>query len=65
MVIIVIILVIIGLIIGFSTIYFTASKSKIIVKYPTLDNIKDTTYIDENGQCYKYYAKEVACNISP
>lgn len=59
----IIILIILGLIIGFFIIYFTTTKPKIIVKYPNLENIENTTYIDENGQCYKYYAKEVSCNL--
>lgn len=56
-----IILMIIGIIIGFLIIYFSSPKSKILIKHPTLDNIKNTTYIDENNQCYKYYAVDVPC----
>ena len=53
--------IILGLAIGFFVIYLTAPAPKIILKYPTIDNIADTTFIDENSQCYKYYAKEVPC----
>ena len=54
--------IILGLMIGFLIIYITSPSSKIIVKYPTIENIHNTTYIDEKGQCYKYYAKEISCS---
>ena len=50
-----------GLFVGFFIVYITSPPPKIIMKYPTLDNINDTTYVDDNGQCYKYYAKEIKC----
>ncbi len=50
-----------GLFLGFFIVYITAPKPKIVLKYPTLDNIQNTTYIDENGLCYKYYAREIPC----
>jgi len=53
--------IIIGLGIGFLLIYATSPPPKVIIKYPTLDNIKHTTYVDDNGYCYKYYAKETKC----
>lgn len=52
----------IGLCMGFFIVYVTSPPPKIVIKYPTLENIKDTTYIDEKGQCYKYYAKETKCS---
>ena len=57
--------IILGLLIGFFIVYATTSPH-IIIKYPTIDNIQNTTYIDENGNCYKYYAEVVSCssNIS-
>lgn len=51
----------IGLCFGFFVVYVTSPPPKIVIKYPTLENIKDTTYVDENGQCYKYYSKGVKC----
>jgi len=48
--------IIIGIIIGYVIIKITSSPPKIIMKYPTLENINDTVYVDDNGQCYKYYA---------
>uniref|UniRef100_A0A6C0C8B9 Uncharacterized protein n=1 Tax=viral metagenome TaxID=1070528 RepID=A0A6C0C8B9_9ZZZZ len=54
----------VGLCVGFFIVYVTSPPPKIVIKYPTLENIKDTTYIDEKGQCYKYYSKEIKCNLS-
>lgn len=53
--------VLLGLLLGFLIVYFTSPKPKVIVKYPTIDNIGNTTYVDEKGNCYKYYAKEITC----
>ena len=53
--------VVLGFLIGFAVVYFTAPPPKIVLKYPTIENIDSTTYVDENGQCYKYYAREVPC----
>jgi len=53
--------VIIGLCIGLVVVKLISSPPKIIMKYPTLNNIKDTVYVDENGQCYKYYAEQIKC----
>lgn len=53
--------IIIGLILGFAIVYITAPGPKIVMKYPTIENINTTTYVDEKGYCYKYYAKEIPC----
>ena len=53
--------IILGLFLGFFIIYITTPPPKIILKYPTIENIKNTTYVDKNGQCYKYYAKDIPC----
>lgn len=53
--------IILGLFLGFFIIYITAPPPKIILKYPTIENIQNTTYVDESGQCYRYYAIEVSC----
>ncbi|MEM0354039.1 MAG: hypothetical protein QXW79_00520 [Thermoplasmata archaeon] len=53
--------IILGLALGIFVIYTTTPPPKIIIKYPTIDNIHSTTYIDDRGQCYKYYAEEVPC----
>jgi hypothetical protein len=54
--------ILLGLFIGLFVIYITTPAPKVILKYPTLDNIQNTTFIDENGQCYKYYAQEIPCS---
>ena len=56
-----ILFILLGLFIGFFIVYVTTPKPKIVIKYPTIDNINDTTYVDKNGTCYKYYAKEIPC----
>jgi len=53
-----------GLFIGFFIIYVITPPPKIVLKYPTLENIQNTTYVDENDQCYKYYAKEKPCPLN-
>lgn len=53
--------IVLGLFIGFFIIYITTPPPKLIFKYPTLENIQDTTYVDENGICYQYYAREISC----
>lgn len=50
-----------GILLGFFITYITSPPPQIVVKYPTIDNIQTTTYVDENGQCYKYFAEEVKC----
>jgi len=50
-----------GFVIGLIVVYLTFPATKIIIKYPTLDNINQTTYVDQNGKCYKYYAREISC----
>lgn len=54
--------VLLGLAIGLFIIYAMTPPPRIVIKYPTLENIKNTTYVDDNGQCYKYYAIEVDCS---
>lgn len=51
----------IGFIIGFLITYAMAASPKIIIKYPTTENIGKTTYIDERGYCYKYFIKNIPC----
>lgn len=54
--------VILGMVIGYFLVYITNTTPKVVIKYPRLDNIETTTYVDDNGVCYKYYAKEIKCN---
>ena len=56
--------VLLGLFLGFLIIYLTSPPPKVVIKYPTIENIGNTTYVDENGQCYKYYAREISCPVN-
>jgi len=51
-----------GLFVGFFLVYVSSPSPKIILKYPTLENINSTTYVDESGKCYRYFAKETTCS---
>lgn len=52
--------IILGLCLGFFFIYATSPPPKIILKYPTDENI-NTVYVDENGLNYKYFTMNVPC----
>ena len=56
-----VICIIIGLLLGFIIIYASVTP-RTILKCPTLNNINNTIYIDNNGQCYKYYVQEFSCH---
>lgn len=53
--------ILLGLFLGFFIIYVTTPQPKVVLKYPTIENIQNTTYVDNAGNCFKYYAKEVPC----
>lgn len=55
---------IIALFVGLTYTYLTAPEPRIVVKYPTPFNIKDTIYQDTNGVCYKYKIKEATCPVN-
>ena len=57
---VVIIYIIAGLLLGFLIVYLTSPAPKVVIKYPTLENIGTTTYVDDNNQCYRYYAKPIS-----
>ncbi len=46
--------VIMGLFIGFMVVYIISPPPKVIIKYPTLNNLNNTTYIDDNNIPYHY-----------
>ena len=52
----------ISLFIGFFMVYISSPKPIIIIKYPTLNNVDTTIYIDEKDKCYKYIPKPVDCS---
>lgn len=35
---------------------YITTKVETVLKYPTLENINNITYIDDSGVCYKYKA---------
>tara|TARA_B110000037_G_C17076890_1_gene488262 strand:- start:576 stop:869 length:294 start_codon:yes stop_codon:yes gene_type:complete len=48
--------------IGIFLVYLTVPEPKIIIKYPTPDNVNINTYKDHSDTCYKYIANEVKCD---
>lgn len=53
-----------GFTIGIFIVYILKPAAVVIVKYPNLDNVKDTVYRDRNGTCFKYDIQEVDCDKS-
>ena len=47
--------------ITFLVLYITASKPKIILKFPNVNNQVSDLYVDDNNICYKYHRTEVKC----
>ena len=47
--------------IGVFYIYLTNDYKKVIVMYPTPDNIDTYTYVDKSNNCFKYELDEVEC----
>ena len=51
--------------IGMLCVYVMHCEPKVIIKYPTPDNVDSTIYTDDNDNCYKYKAEEVKCPANP
>lgn len=47
--------------IGFFVIYVTTPAPRVIIKHPTFEDVNRITFVDDNDNCYRYYAKEVPC----
>lgn len=45
--------------IGVLIAYVLNPSPTVVYKYPTPDNIKNTTYLDDEKVCYKYKSEEV------
>ena len=45
--------------IGIFIAYVINPAPKLVYKYPTVDNSEKTTYLDDEGVCYKYKAEEI------
>ena len=53
----------ISLAIGLFYIYIAEDYKKVIIMYPTPDNIKNTQYKDKTGNCFSYNLKEIKCPL--
>lgn len=51
----------VALAIGLFFTYIYAPKKKIIIKWPTPENVGKLVYKDYSDLCYKYNANEIAC----
>jgi hypothetical protein len=47
--------------VGIFLVYIYSPAKKIIIKWPTPENIEKTVYKDHSDSCYKYKANEVPC----
>ena len=47
---------------GIFIVYISVPEPKVIIKYPTPDNVEKNVYKDMSDTCYKYKAKEVKCS---
>ena len=41
--------------------YVIHPEPKVIIKYPTIDNVSNTVYKDDKGTCYNYEKVQVNC----
>lgn len=53
-------IIIISFMVSLTVLYICIKPIKYVI-YPTLDNYKDTLYIDEKNVCYKYNLKIIDC----
>ena len=53
----------ISFIIGLLYIYIAEEDKKVIIIYPTPDNIKEHQYRDKTNNCFTYDLKEVNCPL--
>lgn len=51
----------ISLAIGLFYIYITGDNKKVIIIYPTPDNINEYQYKDKTNNCFSYELNEVKC----
>ena len=51
----------ISLFIGFLIVYSSTPPPKVIIKYPTPENVNTLVYKDSSDNCFKYEVKEVQC----
>ena len=51
----------VSLFIGIMILYIIHPEPKIIIKYPTIDNVEKNIYKDDKGTCYQYIKEETKC----
>jgi hypothetical protein len=52
----------IGLSAGIFLVCMMRPEPKVVLRYPTPENVGNTTYRDGNAVCYKYTSEEVSCD---
>ena len=55
----------ISLAIGLFYIYISGDNKKIIIIYPTPDNVDEYQYKDKTNNCFSYELNEVKCPADP
>lgn len=51
-----------GLLVGIFLVCTLRPEQKVVLRYPTPENVGNTTYRDGNNVCYKYSSEEVSCD---
>jgi len=52
---------IVSMFVGIMILYVVHPEPKVIIKYPTIDNLQKNIYKDDKGTCYSYKKEEVIC----
>ncbi len=52
----------ISILVSFIVLYLLNSETKIIVKYPKIEDDISRLYVDDNNVCYRYHKEKVKCN---
>jgi len=52
---------IVSLFVGILILYVIHPEPKIVIRYPTIDNMVETVYKDDKGTCYNYKKSEIVC----
>jgi hypothetical protein len=51
-----------GIVVGIFLVCMLRPEQKVVLRYPTPENVGNTTYRDGNSVCYKYTSEEVSCD---
>ena len=52
---------VVSFLIGLFYIHYTKEPPKVVIKYPTPQNVGKVTYVDDAGVCYKYAMSKSSC----